>query len=71
MTTRSADTPFGVTRAAADVAAERVCLKCRASFWSEGFGQRICSRCKGTMAWRSSVSEGSGQGRRRAGGRGA
>lgn len=50
-----------------DVPAQRPCLRCRTSFWSEGFGERICARCKGTAAWRTSVSPGSGRGGRRGG----
>ncbi len=69
MTIKSVDIEFGPIRATADIAAERFCLRCRSTFWSEGFGERICSRCKGTAAWRSAVSESSGHGSRRAGGR--
>lgn len=56
-------------RAVDDIAAERVCLRCRSPFWSEGFGERICSRCKGSAVWRAAICEGVGQGRRRSGGR--
>jgi DnaJ-class molecular chaperone len=69
MTIKSADVEFGTSKATADIAAERTCLRCRSIFWSEGFGERICSRCKGSAVWRSAISEGSGQGRRRSGGR--
>jgi DnaJ-class molecular chaperone len=69
MTIKSADIDFETVKATADVAAARACLRCASSFWSEGFGERICSRCKGSAVWRSSMSEGSGQGRRRSGGR--
>jgi hypothetical protein len=31
----------------------RRCLRCQATFHSEWIGERICSRCKGTAAWRS------------------
>jgi DnaJ-class molecular chaperone len=51
-----------------DVAAERVCLRCRTRFWSEGFGERICTRCKGTVSWRMSVPSSGGFGRARGGG---
>ena len=67
MTMKSADIESGKIKATADIAAERVCLRCRSSFWSEGFGERICSRCKGTAAWRSAVSGGTEQGRSRSG----
>ncbi|QEW30119.1 hypothetical protein SAMN05444398_12714 [Roseovarius pacificus] len=69
MTIKFADEELEIPRAAADVAAERFCLKCRSRFWSEGFVERICSRCKGSAVWRAAISEGSGHGRRRSGGR--
>lgn len=67
MTIKPATIKFRTDHATADVAAERTCLKCRSTFWSEGFGERICSRCKGSIVWRSAVSEGRGVGRRRSG----
>lgn len=69
MTIKSAETDFGTVKAMADVAAERACLRCGSTFWSEGFGERICYRCKGSAVWRSAIHEGSGKGRRRSGGR--
>ena len=69
MKMKSADTELGTCRATSDIAAERVCLRCRTTFWSEGFGERICSRCKGTVVWRTAVPGGGGAGRRRSGGR--
>ena len=69
MTMKSAYAELGAAMATADIAAERACLRCRSTFWSEGFGERICARCKGTVAWRSAVPGGSGQGRSRSGGR--
>lgn len=65
MTIKSAEIEVETVKAMADVAAERACLRCRSTFWSEGFGERICSRCKGSAVWRSASSESSGQGRRR------
>lgn len=56
-------------KATADIGAERACLRCQRSFWSEGFGERICKRCKGTVEWRSAVPGGDGKSRRRSGGR--
>jgi len=47
-----------------DVAAERVCLRCRTPFPSEGFGERICKRCKGQSAWKSANPPGDGGSRR-------
>ena len=37
----------------------RQCLKCQATFHSEWAGERICSRCKSTAAWREGVPYGS------------
>lgn len=69
MTMKTADSENATAMAKADIAAERICLRCRSTFWSEGFGERIFSRCKGTVAWRAAIYEGSRQGRRRSGGR--
>ncbi len=33
----------------------RMCLRCQTKFESKWNGERICSRCKGSNAWRSSV----------------
>lgn len=66
--TKSPDPEPEKARATADTAADRPCLRCRATFRSEGFGERICPRCKGSVAWRSAVSVGGGQGRRRSDG---
>ena len=30
----------------------RHCLRCRVEFRSQWAGERVCSRCKGTSAWR-------------------
>lgn len=44
------DVPDIVTpRAVSDVPQERRCLRCETSFCSEGFGERICRRCRGLM----------------------
>ncbi|WP_299987034.1 hypothetical protein [uncultured Ruegeria sp.] len=45
-----------IARAHNDVPQERACLRRRTPFWSEGFGERICRRCKGLNAWRNGVS---------------
>lgn len=52
-------------KALGDVPQERQCLRCTTRFVSEGFGERICRRCKGLNAWRSAVSVTPGQSRRR------
>ena len=33
----------------------RQCLRCQSDFESAWAGERICGRCKGSNAWRSSV----------------
>lgn len=45
-----------------DVPANRRCLRCNATFWSDGFGERVCPRCKSTVSWRNFVPAGSGRG---------
>ena len=42
-----------------DVPKARRCLRCQATFHSEWAGERICSRCKRTAAWRNGVPLGS------------
>jgi len=37
----------------------RQCLRCQATFHSEWSGERICSRCKSSNAWRNGVPIGS------------
>lgn len=49
-----------VQRAVQDIPKERRCLRCGTRFWSEGFGERICRRCKGTDAWRNFTPIGPG-----------
>jgi hypothetical protein len=63
--TNSAETIHTIARARGDIAAKRNCLRCKSTFWSEGFGERVCTRCKGMVSWRSGVSGGYGQTRRR------
>ena len=67
--TDSTETFQTVVKARGDVAAERVCLRCKTTFRSEGFGERICPRCKGSSTWRSNVPFGDGQGWRHGTGR--
>lgn len=57
------ETPFpnlGPERAKNDVPRERPCLRCGVSFWSNGFGERVCRSCKSKKEWRNgdSVSHG-------------
>jgi|GEM_PF-1066710 len=52
-------------RALGDIPRERPCLRCETTFMSEGFGERICRRCKGLNAWRSAVAVSPGAARRR------
>ncbi len=37
----------------ADTPRERLCLRCSTMFQSEWAGERICTRCKSTNAWRN------------------
>jgi len=57
-------------KALGDVPAERVCLRCGAKFWSEGFGERICKPCKSSATWRANIPFSDGQGWRGSSGRG-
>ncbi len=36
-----------------DSVKERKCLRCREPFQSHWSGERVCTRCKGTTAWKS------------------
>lgn len=56
---------FGPEKSVGDIPLERRCLRCVAAFWSEGFGERICRRCKGLNAWKNAVATGSVASRRR------
>jgi hypothetical protein len=53
------------TPARGDGPAQRCCLRCKATFWSRGFGERICKRCKAKASWKSAISSGDGGSRRR------
>ncbi len=44
------------SRASSDTPKQRACLRCKATFPSDGFGERICRRCKGSSSWRNSVA---------------
>jgi hypothetical protein len=55
--------------ASKDEAQDRNCLRCRKTFWSEWYGERICARCKNTSVWRGAMFGSGGQGRRNGGGR--
>ncbi len=46
---------LNLSRSPRDVPTVRTCLRCKAIFHSEGFGERICSRCKGTSVWKSAL----------------
>lgn len=67
--TDSAEAPSTIASARRDVAAERACLRCKTTFWSKGFGERICGRCKSSSTWRSAASASSRPERRRSSGR--
>ena len=53
-----------VTPALRDRPASRTCLRCATAFQSEGFGERVCKRCKAHASWRSWAPEGHATGRR-------
>lgn len=55
-------------KAFGDIVAERACLCCKKEFWSEGFGERVCNRCKSSSMRRNSVPALLGQGHRRSSG---
>lgn len=42
-------------RALADAPKMRLCLRCATAFPSEGFGERICKRCKGSHGWKNAA----------------
>ena len=42
-------------RALADGPKKRSCLRCKTPFLSEGFGERICKRCKGSNTWKNAA----------------
>jgi hypothetical protein len=46
------------SRASRDTPKERACLRCKAIFLSDGFGERICRRCKGSSSWRNAAPAG-------------
>jgi len=48
-----------------DVPAQRHCLRCDAIFWSTGFGERICKKCKARSAWKSATLSPVGRSSRR------
>ncbi len=43
------------SRSPRDVPTVRACLRCKTVFQSEGFGERVCPRCKGSAVWKSSM----------------
>lgn len=53
--TKLVDQDNGPVRAIDDVPKERLCLRCRTLFSSEGFGERICRRCKASRSWKMGV----------------
>lgn len=55
----------GPVKVRGDAPGERKCLRCNATFWSAGFGERICQRCKGLKMWRSAAAVSPGVGRKR------
>jgi len=49
---KSLETYTELDKAPEDTAKIRQCLKCRNDFPSEWAGERVCSRCKSSNAWR-------------------
>lgn len=43
------------TATSVDAPKTRQCLRCKSEFQSSWAGERICTRCKGSNAWRSNV----------------
>lgn len=62
--TELVDQDNGPVRAIDDVPKERLCLRCRTPFPSEGFGERICRRCKASHSWQTAVQPVRSSGRR-------
>jgi ribosomal protein L40E len=66
---RAVNDPIGnfapLARASSDLPAERICLRCNAAFPSEGYGDRICRRCKSSLAWKNAVPTADNRGRQR------
>lgn len=44
-----------IDRQRCDVPKIRRCLRCKEEFPSQWSGERVCSRCKSTNAWRSGL----------------
>ena len=44
-----------ITKPLGGVPAEYPYILCGTKFWSEGFGERICRRCKSAASWKSAV----------------
>lgn len=57
------DPPAPRDKPAGDIAAQRICLRCKTLFQSAGFGERVCGRCKASTTWRSVAPGVGGQGR--------
>lgn len=55
MNTALPEKPCSPAAARRDVPKARTCLRCKTLFHSDGFGERICSRCKGSAVWKSSA----------------
>ena len=55
--TNSTATDAPCSQPPCDVPKVRQCLRCQATFDSAWAGERICSRCKSTAAWRKGVPQ--------------
>jgi hypothetical protein len=58
-----------LAKAMGDTPKTRHCLRCGTNFWSEGFGERICGRCKSSVTWRAAVPHAGQRNGRRLSGR--
>ena len=43
-------------RAISDIPKLRACMLCKENFQSDGFGDRICRRCKSSNTWRNGIA---------------
>lgn len=53
--TQSTPSQFSTPKSPRDVPTERECLRCKTVFQSDGFGERVCPRCKGSAVWKTAM----------------
>ncbi len=54
--TNTSEKTARTSRLTGDVPKPRQCLRCEVTFDSEWFGERICSNCKKSNAWRNGTA---------------